>query len=182
MVTPRAVLIGPPGSGKTTVAARLAHAWSVAVRDTDDDVVAASGREIPDIFVESGEEAFRALERSAVAAALATHDGVLALGGGAVLDLRTQADLRDYAARGGAVILLNVGLATAARRVGIAHSRPLLAGNPRRAWALLMEERRATYESLATVIIETDGLSPRDIAARISLALGAEASEGAHGE
>ena len=178
MVTPRAVLIGPPGSGKTTVATRLAQQWSVTARDTDEDVVAASGREIADIFVESGEEAFRALERAAVAAALATHDGVLALGGGAVLDLRTQADLRDYAARGGSVVFLNVGLATAARRVGITQSRPLLAGNPRRAWALLMEERRATYESLATVIVETDGLSPRDIAAQIARELGADETAG----
>ena len=178
MITPRAVLIGPPGSGKSTVAARLAHAWGVAARDTDEDVVAASGREVAAIFVDSGEDAFRALERSAVVAALATHAGVLALGGGAVLDPNTQADLRDYAARGGAVVFLNVGLAIAARRVGLAQSRPLLAGNPRRAWALLMEERRATYESLATLIVKTDGVSPREIAAEISRALGAEASTG----
>lgn len=178
MIIPRAVLIGPPGSGKSTVAARLAQEWGVAARDTDEDVVAASGREIADIFVDSGEDAFRALERAAVVAALATHGGVLALGGGAVLDPQTQADLRDYVARGGAVVFLNVGLATAARRVGLAQSRPLLAGSPRRAWALLMEERRATYEALATVIVETDGLSPREISAQIARALGAEASTG----
>ena len=178
MITPRAVLIGPPGSGKSTVAARLAQEWGVAARDTDEDVVAFSGREIADIFVDSGEDAFRALERAAVVAALATHDGVLALGGGAVLDPQTQADLRDYAARGGAVVFLSVGVAIAARRVGLARSRPLLAGNPRRAWALLMEERRATYESLATVIVETDGLLPREIVARISQALDAATSTG----
>jgi shikimate kinase len=181
MITPRAVLIGPPGSGKSTVAARLAHEWGVEARDTDEDVVAASGCEIADIFVDSGEEAFRALERAAVVAALATHGGVLALGGGAVLDPRTQADLRDYAARGGAVVFLNVGLATAARRVGLAQTRPLLSGSPRRAWSLLMEERRATYESLATVIVETDGLSPREIAAQIAGTLDADPSTGGVG-
>jgi len=178
MAAPRAVVIGPPGSGKSTVAARLAQEWGVSARDTDDDVVAASGREIADIFVESGEEAFRALERAAVAAALATHGGVVALGGGAVLNPETQADLREYAAAGGAVVLLNVRLATAARRVGLAKTRPLLAGSPREAWARLMDERRAVYESLATVIVETDGLSPRDIATHIARVLGAETSEG----
>jgi shikimate kinase len=178
MITPRAVLIGPPGSGKSTVASRLAQELGVSARDTDDDVVSATGREIADIFVESGEDAFRALERSAVVAALATHTGVLALGGGAVLDPDTHADLCDYAARGGAVVFLNVGLATAARRVGLAQTRPLLAGSPRRAWALLMEKRRATYESLATLIVETDGLSPRDISIQIAQALGAKTSTG----
>lgn len=178
MIAPLAVLIGPPGSGKSTVATRLAERMGVTVRDTDTDVAALDGREIGEIFVESGESAFRAIERTAVRAALSTHDGILALGGGAVLDTATQADLHDYSAHGGTVVFLNVGLATAARRVGLAQSRPLLAGNPRAAWRRLMEERRAIYESLATVVVETDGLSPREIAARIAEGLGVETSSG----
>ena len=74
------------GAGKSTVAAILAERYGVAARDTDADVEAAEGRPISDIFVDSGEAHFRALERAAVAEALASHDGVLALGGGAVLD------------------------------------------------------------------------------------------------
>jgi shikimate kinase len=178
MIAPLAVLIGPPGSGKSTVAARLADRWSVTARDTDADVVEIDGREVSEIFIESGEAAFRALEREAVCEALTSHGGVLALGGGAILDTETQADLRDYVASGGVVVFLNVGLATAARRVGLAQSRPLLAGSPRAAWKRLMEERRATYESLATMIVETDGLSPREIATRIAEAVGAETSGG----
>jgi shikimate kinase len=167
MISPRAVLIGPPGSGKSTVASRLADLWGVGARDTDADIVAAEGREIGEIFVESGEGGFREIERRAVSAALAEHDGVLALGGGAILDSATQADLSEYAARGGIVVFLDVGLATAARRVGLAQARPLLAGSPRRAWAALMAQRRAIYEALATMRVGTDGVAPREVAARI---------------
>ena len=178
MIAPLAVLIGPPGSGKSTVAARLADRWSVSARDTDIDVTEIDGREIAEIFIESGEAAFRALEREAVREALSSHGGVLALGGGAILDPETQADLREYAASGGTVVFLNVGLATAARRVGLAHSRPLLVGSPRAAWRRLMDERRGIYESLATMILETDGLSPRELAASIAEGVGMGRSNG----
>ena len=87
---PRVVLVGPMGAGKTTVAELLGAAWGVPVRDTDADVVATTGREISDIFVEDGEDHFRDLEAEAVARALAEHDGVLALGGGAVLRVGTR--------------------------------------------------------------------------------------------
>jgi shikimate kinase len=104
---PRVVLVGAMGAGKTTVAGLLAEAWGLPARDTDADIVATDGRSIADIFVESGEDEFRALERAAVAEALATHDGVLALGGGAVLDPATRALLADHT-----VVFLRVGLAT----------------------------------------------------------------------
>ena len=93
------------GAGKTTVGALLAEAWGVEVRDTDADIEALEGRSISDIFVDSGEAHFRDLERKAVAEALATHDGVLALGGGAVLDPATRELLAGHT-----VVFLRVGL------------------------------------------------------------------------
>lgn len=168
MPAPRAVLIGPPGSGKSAVAAALASCWAVAARDTDEDIVTMAGRGIPEIFVEDGEAAFRAMERAAVADALATHGGVLALGGGAILDAGTQDDLERYAGAGGAVVYLCVAADTAARRVGLNAARPLLVGNPRARWVELMNARRGIYERLATVAIETDDLTPDEVAAQIA--------------
>ena len=126
------------GAGKTTVAALLASAWGTTARDTDADVEARDGREISDIFVESGEAFFRELEAAAVAAALAEHDGVLALGGGAVLDPATRALLAGHR-----VVFLRVGLSEAVKRVGLGTSRPLLLGNVRSRIKALLDERTA---------------------------------------
>lgn len=164
MTMPRAVLIGPPGSGKSTVAAELAALWGVTALDTDDEIVATDGRDIPSIFVEDGEEGFRRLERASVATCLDRHDRVLALGGGAVLDPETQQDLERYAEAGGVVVYLSVGASTAAGRVGLNRDRPLLAGDVHRRWVTLMNERRSTYERLATMTVETDDLTPSEVA------------------
>lgn len=165
------MLVGPPGSGKTTVGRALAEHWRLAVRDTDADVEAAAGKPVSDIFVDDGEPAFRALERAAVARALVEHDGVLALGGGAVLDPTTQAALAAYRDAGGAVVFLDVSLAQAAPRVGLNQSRPLLLGNPRARWQQLMNERRPVYEAVSTLTVSTDGIRPREVAQRIEAAL-----------
>jgi shikimate kinase len=157
-VSPKAVVIGPPGSGKTTVGELLATRLGVAFRDTDHDVEAAAGKPIGEIFIDDGEEHFRALERSAVQSALASHDGVLALGGGAVLDRATQADLAGLP-----VVYLEVGLSDAVKRVGLASARPLLVLNPRSQFRKLMEERRPIYEGLATVRVVTDDREPAEI-------------------
>ena len=163
---PRVVLVGPMGAGKTTVAGLLAEAWEVAVRDTDQDVEAAEGRAISDIFVDSGEAEFRRLEREAVAAALATHDGVLALGGGAVLDAGTRELLAGHE-----VVFLRVGLSDAVKRVGLGTSRPLLLGNVRGQIKALLDERTPIYESVASVVVDTDGRTPEDVAREIDAAL-----------
>lgn len=165
-VRPRVVLVGPMGAGKSTVGALLAQAWGVAARDTDADVEALEGRTVSDIFVDSGEAHFRDLERKAVAEALATHDGVLSLGGGAVLDAST----RDLLA-GHTVVFLKVGLAEAVKRVGLGSSRPLLLGNVRSRIKALLDERTPIYESVATLTVDTDGSTPADVAAEISRAL-----------
>lgn len=151
-VRPKVVLIGPPGAGKSTVGKLVAKRMALSLRDTDADVEAAAGKPIAEIFVDEGEPAFRALERQAVADALRTHAGVLALGGGAILDPDTRALLRGHT-----VVFLDVGLAQASRRVGFNRDRPLLLGNPRSQLMKLMEARRNFYLEVATVIVPADG-------------------------
>lgn len=168
---PAAVLIGPPGSGKTTVGRALAGLLGREFRDTDSDVEATAGKTVAEIFVDDGEPHFRDLEREAVTTALALHDGVLALGGGAVMDPRTAEALEAYARRGGAVVFLDVSLAVAAPRVGLNQARPLLLGNPRQRWQALMDQRRPTYERLATVHVVSDDRSPQVQAREIADAL-----------
>lgn len=170
---PRVVLVGPMGAGKTTVAGLLATAWGTTVRDTDHDVEAAEGRTISDIFVDSGEDAFRALERRAVAEALSQHDGVLALGGGAVLDPATRELLA-----GNQVVFLRVGLSDAVKRVGLGIARPLLLGNVRGRVKALLDERTPIYEAVATLVVDTDGRSPEDVAQEIRAALEGSTLEG----
>lgn len=167
MTGPRVVLVGPMGAGKSTVARVLGEAWGVDVRDTDHDVEAAEGRSISDIFVDSGEAHFRDLEVAAVARGLAEHEGVLALGGGAVLDPRTREALAGHR-----VVFLRVGLSEAVKRVGLGSGRPLLLGNVRGRIKTLLEERTPVYESVATLAVETDHRSPQDVAAEIMEALG----------
>ena len=159
---PRVVLVGPMGAGKTTVAALLGEAWGVPVRDTDADIEAGTGREISDIFVESGEDAFRELEAAAVAAAVAEHEGVLALGGGAVLRPESRALLADLP-----VVFLRVGLTDAVKRVGLGVGRPMLLGNVRSRIKALLDERTPVYESVATHVVETDDRTPDEVAAEI---------------
>jgi len=156
-MSPVVVLVGPPGSGKSTVAALLAERLGVVHRDTDTDVESEAGRPISDIFVDSGEAHFRALERAAVSAAL-RHDGVVSLGGGAVLDADTRAELLGHQ-----VVFLDVTLGEAAKRVGLGTSRPLLLGNVRTQLKNLMDARRPLYAEVARLVVATDGRTPEEI-------------------
>ncbi len=162
MSPPRVVLVGPMGAGKTTVGRLLATSWDVGFRDTDADIEASEGRSISEIFVDSGEAYFRERERTAVAEALAEHDGVLALGGGAVLDDRTRAALAGHR-----VVFLRVGLSEAVKRVGLGTSRPLLLGNIRARIKALLDERTPIYEAVATETVDTDGRSAADVADQV---------------
>ncbi|WP_199191095.1 shikimate kinase [Amycolatopsis sp. CA-126428] len=174
-MSPRAVIVGPPGSGKSTVGPLLAAALGVAFRDSDDDIVARAGRSVSDIFADDGEPAFRALEEEAVATALAEHDGVLSLGGGAPLTPGTRARLARHT-----VVFLSVGLAAGVQRTGLSSARPLLAGvNPRATFKKLLDERVPVYREVATVEIVTDDRTPSEIVAHLvaELAAPAEAKE-----
>ncbi|MEP6628898.1 MAG: shikimate kinase [Lapillicoccus sp.] len=160
---PVAVVIGPPGSGKTVTGRALAAVLGVPFHDTDEEIVRREGRSIADIFVDDGEAAFRALERAEVARALESERGVVAVGGGAPIDAPTGVLLAGHT-----VVLLEVGIADAARRIGFDRSRPLLSVNPRASWIAMMNERRPVYQSLATHRVDTGGRTPEDVATEIA--------------
>jgi shikimate kinase len=162
MTRPALVLVGAPGAGKSTLGALLAQKLDVPFRDTDADIERTAGKAISDIFIDDGEPHFRDLERAAVAEALRTHPGVLALGGGAVLTGETRSLLEGHQ-----VVYLEVGLAEAARRVGLARDRPVLALNPRATLHHLLAARRPLYQSVARHTVGTDKRTPADIAAEV---------------
>ncbi|MEO8330033.1 MAG: shikimate kinase [Candidatus Nanopelagicales bacterium] len=153
------ILVGPPGSGKSSVGALLADLLGVGFRDTDIDIETTSGRTVSDIFIESGEAVFRELEEKALTDALAKHVGVLAVGGGAVMSAANRHSLL-----GRQVVFLDVGLAEAMRRLEMNRSRPLLLGNVRTQWQTLSDLRRPLYEEVAQRTILTDGKQPEQVA------------------
>jgi shikimate kinase len=161
-MTPTVVLIGPMGAGKSTVGRLVAEALGTGFADTDELVEHRTGRTVAELFIDEGEAYFRELEREAVADALTSHDGVLALGGGAVLDAGTRQQLAGHR-----VVFLRVGLSDAAQRVGLGVSRPLLLGNVRGRIKQLLDERTPVYESVARHVVDTDGLTARDVADRV---------------
>ena len=159
---PRVVLIGAPGAGKSSVGRLLAQALNCMFVDTDTMVEEQVQRTVADIFIESGEAHFRELEAKAVAEALQLSDAVVSLGGGAVLDARTQAALTGLP-----VVWLQVSVDSAVRRVGMQAARPLLLGNVRSRFVTLLAERAAIYASLATTSIVTDERTPEEIAEQV---------------
>jgi shikimate kinase len=166
------VLIGPPGAGKSTIGKQLARSLNSSFTDTDDLIESQTGSTISQIFIDQGEPWFRKLEEEVVLKAITDIDGVLSLGGGAPLSQSAQEKIRTISSP---VIFLDVSLATAAPRVGFNRDRPLLLSNPRAAWQELMDKRRPIYESLATQIVSVDGLSPKEVVAKIVEVVGESA-------
>ncbi len=157
------VLIGPPGSGKSSVGKALAKKLHGTLRDTDAAIEEVAGKKISQIFIDDGEDTFRALEKKIVAETLQSNFTVVSLGGGAILDEDSQRAIRTATH----VIFLDVSIAQAAPRVGFAKDRPLLAINPRQKWLELMAKRRPVYESLATLTLSTDNKKPDEVAQEI---------------
>ncbi|MBJ7338555.1 shikimate kinase [Mycolicibacterium sp.] len=154
-MTPKAVLVGMPGSGKSTIGRRLAKALDVPLLDTDAKIVETTGRTIADIFVE-GEPEFRRIEADVVRAALAEHDGIVSLGGGAI----TTPEVRKALA-GHTVIYLEISAAEGIRRTSGGTTRPLLAGaDPGERFRELMTERVPMYREVATMRINTNRRNP----------------------
>jgi shikimate kinase len=157
------ILIGPPGAGKTSVGKALAKKLSLNFLDSDKVVEEKSGKSIPEIFITDGEPAFREMERAAVIDLIENQDGVIALGGGSVMDLEVSKRLLPMAH----VVFLDVSISNAAPRVGFNRDRPLLLGNPRQQWIALMEKRRSTYEALAKARVSTDNKKPVEVVEEI---------------
>lgn len=161
-MAPVAVLVGTMGAGKTSVGQAVASALGIPFADTDTMIEEQAGKPIPEIFFDDGEDAFRALERATVASALAEFDGILALGGGAVMNDDTRALLQDHN-----VVWLSVELTDAVKRVGLGAGRPMISINPRATMKFLLDQRKPLYASVATHTVPTDGREIEDIAAEV---------------
>ena len=163
-MAPRVILIGPMGSGKTTICQLLAAQWNIPFRDTDHVIEEMSGKSVSDIFLEDGEDEFRILEKKVLRQELLSDETVLALGGGAPISIDAQSALRAIASP---VIYLDISLATVAPRIGFNRDRPLLLHNPRGQWQTLMEARRPIYEAIADTIIDVNDKSESEIVSQI---------------
>ena len=166
-MSPVLVLVGPPASGKTTIGTAAADALGVPFRDTDRDVELETGTTVAEIFIDAGEPRFRELEERAVAVALAEHEGVLALGGGAVTSATSRERLVEYGRRGGVVVWLDVDLSSAAKRVGLSRDRPLLSVNPRAMLRTMLEARGPLYAEVSTHTVATGGHEPQEVLAEV---------------
>src|ERR1700689_3666598 len=163
---PAVILIGPPGSGKSTVGPLLAALLGVEFADTDGLIARRAGKPVGDIFIDDGEDAFRELERSAVPEAISGHSGVLALGSGSVLSPATSALLASQR-----VVYLEAGFAAGAKRSGRGGPPPPIPGNPRGRLRQFLEERRPLYADLAWLTVSTDDRDPQQAAAEIAAAV-----------
>ena len=160
----RIVLIGAPGSGKSTVGMALAAHLQWPFVDTDALIELKESKKITDLFVDNGEEYFRAIEFETLQEVLQEPSAVISLGGGAPISQGAQATLLSSDST---IVFLDVSLATAAPRVGFNRDRPLLLGNPRAQWQALSDQRRPIYEKVATQSIKVDDMTVDEIIAII---------------
>lgn len=174
---PLLVLVGAPGAGKSTVGRRVAERLGVPFVDTDLLIEASSAMSVSDIFVTLGEPEFRRREEGAVAEALRTHRGVVALGGGAVLSAATRSLLAPHR-----VVWLRVSMSEAATRVGMNTARPLLLGNVRTTLSSLLNERTPLYEEVCSAVVDTSDRKLRDVIADVVALVTAPADRVEHSQ
>jgi len=159
-MAPKVILIGPMGSGKTTIGSLLAEKLGLSFRDTDHLIEEQEEKTVSQIFLDEGEDAFRAIEKRVLREELLTDGTVLSLGGGAPISIDAQSALRAIASH---IIFLDISLSTVAPRIGFNRDRPLLLNNPRGQWQTLMEARRPIYEAIADATINVDDKSEEEI-------------------
>lgn len=165
---PRLILIGPMGSGKTTIGTHLAAHLKLSFRDTDQVIESETGQTISEIFLDEGEDKFRVLEKAVLRKELLSDETVLALGGGAPISIDAQSALRAIASP---VIYFDISLASVAPRIGFNRDRPLLLHNPRGQWETLIKERRPIYEAIADIVIDVNAKSEQEIVDEILVAI-----------
>ncbi len=169
MSGPVAIIIGPPGAGKSTVGPLLAARLGVPFTDADSVIAETAGKPVSDIFIQDGEAAFRDLERTTAARLIGGEPGVLALGGGAVLDPATQRLLA-----GQRVIYLETGFRAVVHRSGLDGPHPPIPGNPRGRLKQMLDERHPVYAGLAWRTVATDDRDPEDLAGFLAAELAAQ--------
>lgn len=161
-MAPHAVIIGAPGAGKSTVGRRVAERMGLPFADSDSLIEKRAGKPVSDIFISDGEAEFRRLEREEIARALQDFDGILSLGGGAILDAATRAALKEQR-----VVWLQVDLSHATQRVGMNSARPLLLGNVRGTMLTMLEQRTPLYQEVASDVIDTSDRGIKDVVGEV---------------
>ncbi|CAB4531459.1 unannotated protein [freshwater metagenome] len=159
-MAPKAIFIGPMGSGKSTIGKAVAKSLSLEFRDTDTEIEKAEEMSVSQIFLDKGEDYFRAVEKKVLRQELLSDETVLALGGGAPISIDAQSALRAISSK---VIYLDISLGTVAPRIGFNRDRPLLLSNPRGQWQTLMEERRPIYEAIADFTIDVNHKTEKEV-------------------
>ena len=163
-MSPRLILVGAPGSGKTTIGKLVANHLNLEFIDVDHEIEMDEKTTISDIFVKKGEDYFRDLEKKKISGLLNSFAGVLSLGGGSILDQITRDALAITP-----VVWLKVSPGEASSRVGMGLSRPVLMGNVRSNLVKLLEERTPLYAEVADWQIDTSGKSIEEVVQEVLL-------------